>query len=141
MPRFYAGRRDAAGLPFHVARKKVAHLDERGEKITPASPNAIKFERFIFDLMPLAKNPLVVETDAARTFAAVKNAPGEKTETPQTCQSAMMALHREWLSAAGAKVTENVDVEISPLFALDAGEVQKKIQPGTVVSQPTYFQN
>ena len=45
-------------LPFHVAHKKVAFLDAAGGRVQPRVPNAIKFERFIFDLMPAAETPL-----------------------------------------------------------------------------------
>ena len=51
----------------------------------------------------------------------------------------MMALHREWLAAAGAKINPDVPVEISPLFALDEKELRMKIGPETVVDRPTYF--
>ena len=57
----------AEGLPFHVARKKVACIDAgRAGAMEPAEPNAIKFERFIFDLMPRARHAIVVEVDPAR---------------------------------------------------------------------------
>jgi len=32
-----------------------------------------------------------------------------------------------------------VPVEISPLFALDAGDLAGKVRPGTRVTKPTYF--
>jgi UDP-N-acetylglucosamine/UDP-N-acetylgalactosamine diphosphorylase len=45
-------------LPFHVARKKAEHIDDRGRPVAPAQPNALKFERFIFDLsrMPAGRS-------------------------------------------------------------------------------------
>ena len=126
-------------LPFHVAKKKVAHIDAAGQRIEPRSPNAIKFERFIFDLLPSAARAIVVEIDAANGFAPVKNAPGEKQDTPEAVQAAMIALHTEWLRQAGATVAPGTPVEISPLFALDAAELSGKIAPGLHVTQPTYF--
>ena len=42
-------------LPLHLAFKAVPFLDAAGERVVPRAPNAIKFERFIFDLMPLAR--------------------------------------------------------------------------------------
>ena len=42
-------------LPFHVARKAVPHVDPSGRKVEPSGPNAVKFERFIFDLLPEAR--------------------------------------------------------------------------------------
>ena len=38
-----------------------------------------------------------------------------------------------------AAVGEDVVVEISPLFALDAKDLAAKIQPGTQISKATYF--
>jgi UDP-N-acetylglucosamine/UDP-N-acetylgalactosamine diphosphorylase len=129
----------AGGLPFHVARKKVAHIDSAGNRIEPQAPNAIKFERFIFDLLPSAARAIVVEIDAARGFAPVKNAPGEKQDTPEAVQAAMIALHSQWLREAGATVAPGTPVEISPLFALDPAELVGKIARGLQVTQPTYF--
>ena len=54
-------------LPFHVARKKVPHFDpRRASRSTPAKENALKFELFIFDALPLAERWLAVETSRAR---------------------------------------------------------------------------
>jgi UDP-N-acetylglucosamine/UDP-N-acetylgalactosamine diphosphorylase len=132
-----ADRADA--LPFHVARKKVAHVDSRGTHIRPAEANAIKFERFIFDLLPWAARPIVVEVDPARAFAPLKNAPGKKTDAPETVRAQMAAEHADWLRRAGIEVADDVAVEISPLLALDADELAKKITPGSQVTKPTYF--
>jgi UDP-N-acetylglucosamine/UDP-N-acetylgalactosamine diphosphorylase len=125
-------------LPFHVAHKKVACLDPAGRRIEPAEPNAIKFEQFIFDLMPRAQRAIVVEVDAERAFAPVKNASGT-SGTPEIARSQLAANAREWLRQAGAKVSDDVTVEISPLFSLDAEELATKIPPGTRIAKPTYF--
>jgi len=130
----------ADALPFHLAHKKVKHIDSSGRKVEPEEPNALKFERFIFDLMPSASNAIVVEVDAARHFAPLKNASEEADEdTPETVRAQMVALYTEWLRLAGAEVAEGVAVEISPLFALDAEELAEKIEPGPPVTEATYF--
>jgi len=129
----------ADALPFHIARKKVAHVDESGERVEPSEPNAIKFERFIFDLMPSAENAVVVEVDPAEGFAPLKNAPGAKDDTPAAVRAAMAAQHRRWLREAGAEVEDEVPVEISPLWALDAAEVAEKLPAGTRVTEPRWF--
>ncbi len=136
--------RSADGLPFHIAKKKVPFVNELGERVEPAAPNAIKFERFIFDLMPLAENPLVVEVDAQRVFAPVKNAPSESRDTPATVQAQMIALHREWLERVGVTVSPGVAVEISPLFAIDDAELLEQVLRGNLdpelhVTQDKYF--
>ncbi len=129
----------ATALPFHVARKAVPHLDASGRRIEPREPNAVKFERFIFDLLPEALQAIVVEVDEARAFAPVKNAPGEARDTPETVQQQMIALHRGWLQSAGVDVAPGVAVEISPMFAQNAEEVAAQVRPGLVVTQPRYF--
>ncbi|HEX3998686.1 MAG TPA: UTP--glucose-1-phosphate uridylyltransferase [Pirellulales bacterium] len=134
----------AAGLPMHLARKKVSCVavdrdTSPGTRVEPDAPNAIKFERFVFDLLPEARHAIVVESDAARTFAPVKNGPGEPTDSPEAAQAAMIRLHTEWLRAAGAEVAPDVPVEISPLFALDAAELADKIRPGLRLTEPKYF--
>ena len=117
-----------AGLPFHVAHKKVPHLDDAGDAVEPAEPNAYKFERFIFDALPLADVAPVVETDRAREFNPVKNAEGP--DSPATAKAALVKLHRGWLEAAGAEVAAGATVEIAPSFALDAAGVADKVAPG-----------
>ncbi len=129
----------ADALPFHVARKAVAHLDHSGRRVEPSEPNAVKFERFIFDLMPQARNAIVMEVDRRLAFAPLKNASGAEQDTPEIVRDQLMALHRDWLRWAGAEVSDEVEVEISPLYALDAEELAEKLPPGTRITEPTYF--
>lgn len=117
---------DAASLPFHRALKKVPYIDvDSGDLRVPAEPNAIKFERFIFDLMPQAERPQVIEIQASDQFAPVKNATGSVADTPETSQAAMIAKAHRWLQAAGIEVASEIVLEISPELALDAGELAK----------------
>jgi UDP-N-acetylglucosamine/UDP-N-acetylgalactosamine diphosphorylase len=51
----------------------------------------------------------------------------------------MIAQHVAWLRRAGAEVADGVAVEISPLWALDAGQVAEKLAPNTRVTEDTYF--
>jgi UDP-N-acetylglucosamine/UDP-N-acetylgalactosamine diphosphorylase len=127
-------------LPFHIARKKVPYINEAGELVQPRQANALKFERFIFDLLPHAKNPIVVEYAEQDVFAPVKNAPGADRDTPEYVARFMVAQHRRWLEAAGTKVAEGVAVEISPLWALDAAGVAARADRPETIVKPTYFQ-
>jgi UDP-N-acetylglucosamine/UDP-N-acetylgalactosamine diphosphorylase len=127
------------GLPFHIAHKTVPYLDDMGERVDPDSPNACKFERFIFDAILSAKTALVVEADRFREFNPVKN--GEGNDSPQTCRAAMTAIFTNWLKQAGADVAEGIDVEISPLFALDSAGVSSKIDAGTIYCESIYLLN
>jgi UDP-N-acetylglucosamine/UDP-N-acetylgalactosamine diphosphorylase len=126
-------------LPFHYAKKKVRCLDAAGKIEEPDQPNAIRFEKFIFDLLPLAKRALVVEADPAEAFAPVKNSDDESTDNPQTAKNAMMAQCRRLLRAAGVKVSDDVPIEINPLWASTSGEIASKLAPGNAIDRPTYF--
>jgi UDP-N-acetylglucosamine/UDP-N-acetylgalactosamine diphosphorylase len=128
-----------SALPFHVAKKAVSCLDRSGERLEPREPNAIKFERFIFDLLPAASQAIVVEVDESQSFAPVKNASGDPRDTPESVQEQMIALHTAWLRAAGCEVAPGTAVEISPLFAQNAQEVAEKVSPGLLVTQPRFF--
>ncbi len=117
---------DAERLPFHRALKKVPFVDEKGSVVEPEEPNALKFERFIFDLLPAADTALVVEVDEKLAFAPLKNASGEPRDTPESVQAQMSAVYADWLREAGFEVAPGTPVEISPLFALDVEQLQAK---------------
>lgn len=119
-------------LPYHLAHKKVAHLTDDGTHVEPETPNAYKFEQFIFDAMPEAANALVVEADRAREFNPVKNAEG--SDSPATAKQAILDIGRQWCEEAEAVVSYDARIEISPLFALTAEDVRKKISPGERLS-------
>ena len=129
-------------LPFHRAVKKVSFVDAGGARVAPASPNAVKFERFIFDALPLSETFVLVETDRALEFEPLKNATGP--DSPATVRQRMSDQFADWLERAGAKVPRRPDgsvpfgLEISPLFALDASELKAKIEPGLNVDGPLY---
>jgi UDP-N-acetylglucosamine/UDP-N-acetylgalactosamine diphosphorylase len=126
-------------LPFHISKKKVPFVNREGKLIEPPAPNAIRFERFIFDLLPLAKNPLVVEVSPADAFAPVKNDDTAATDSPRTSRAAMIAQATKLLQAAGAEIKDQVTVEVNPLWAYDADEARAKLPPHTTINQPTYF--
>jgi UDP-N-acetylglucosamine/UDP-N-acetylgalactosamine diphosphorylase len=126
-------------LPFHYAKKKVACLEADGQTHEPDRPNAIRFERFIFDLLPLARQALVVEVDPAEAFAPVKNSDDEPTDNPKLAKSAMMAQARRRLREAGVQIADNVPVELNPLWASNVDEIRRRLEPGSVIAEPTYF--
>jgi UDP-N-acetylglucosamine/UDP-N-acetylgalactosamine diphosphorylase len=130
-------------LPFHRAIKKVAYVDATGEIVKPTEPNAVKFEQFIFDALPLAQRWAIVETDRASEFEPLKNAVG--ADSPATVHQRMSDLFGNWLEQAGATVPRRSDgsipfaIEISPLFALDAQELRAKLEPGFKLERPIYL--
>jgi UDP-N-acetylglucosamine/UDP-N-acetylgalactosamine diphosphorylase len=126
-------------LPFHIARKKVPYVDEAGQLVQPQQANALKFERFIFDLLPMAANALVVEYAEREVFAPLKNAPGADRDTPEYVQRMMVDLHLSWLRAAGTRVAEGVPVEISPLWALEPEDVAARADRPAAIEVPMYL--
>jgi UDP-N-acetylglucosamine/UDP-N-acetylgalactosamine diphosphorylase len=123
------------GLAYHLARKKVPFYDAAtGRTVEPADANAIKFELFVFDALPMAERWLAVETPRAEEFAPLKNGTGP--DSPQTVRAAISALHAGWLEAAGVP-THGHPVEVSPLVALDAAELRSKLPTGFAVTGPT----
>jgi UDP-N-acetylglucosamine/UDP-N-acetylgalactosamine diphosphorylase len=138
-------QRDSS-LPFHYARKKVPYIETKSggsyppdTQVKPEKENAIKFERFIFDLLPLAKNAVVVEVDSPNHFSPLKNAPGSAADSPEIVKRDISAMHTVWLRQAGAIVNENVPIEISPLFADSPEAVAEKIEKGRKFDKPTYL--
>ena len=129
----------SGSLPFHRASKKVPTVDATGQPVQPKSPNATKFERFVFDLIPSAHDAIGVEVDPQQSFAPIKNAPGEKADTPEIALAMTVALHTQWLREAGVEVAEGVAVEISPLFALDPDELRAKVGRRQRITSPTFL--
>jgi UDP-N-acetylglucosamine/UDP-N-acetylgalactosamine diphosphorylase len=130
-------RRMAAGsvagtgpvLPFHRADKKIATLDAAGNPVKPDRPNGAKFEMFVFDALPFARNALVIETPRADDFSPVKNAEG--VDSPRTAREDLLRQYARWLKGAGARVETDASglpadtFEVSPLFGDDEDSVAR----------------
>jgi UDP-N-acetylglucosamine/UDP-N-acetylgalactosamine diphosphorylase len=131
-------------LPFHVARKKVPCIDEAGCPVNPERENALKFEMFVFDALPLADRWTVVETDRRQEFEPLKNATGP--DSPATVAQAISNLAGDWLEAVGFTVPRDgqgnvtVPLEISPLFALDPEELAEKVDSSLRIEGPIYLE-
>ncbi len=123
-------------LPLHLAHKVVPFLDATGTLVRPAAPNAIKFERFIFDLMPLAERVTVVEIEARDGFAPLKNPSGSAADAPEHVHAALVDHARRLLAAAGVTVAEGIDVELDAATILDAADVAAVLPPGTHIDAP-----
>jgi UDP-N-acetylglucosamine/UDP-N-acetylgalactosamine diphosphorylase len=102
----------ATSLPLHVARKTVPCVDATGRE---TRVEAVKYERFLFDVFPHARDLTVVEVAREREYAPVKNAEG--AESPETARRALDAEYRRWHREAGREPPEGI-LEISPLDAL-----------------------
>lgn len=117
------GSGEGTKLPFHRADKKIPHVDVDGETIQPGAANGVKFEMFVFDALPLAKNPVIIEASRGDDFSPVKNAEG--VDSPQTCKEDQLRMFARWLKAAGEGIATDesglpaITFEISHRFAAD----------------------
>ncbi|MFI5355928.1 MAG: UTP--glucose-1-phosphate uridylyltransferase [Opitutales bacterium] len=121
--RMARGGATQAALPFHRADKKIPTIDDAGRPVKPAKANGVKFEMFVFDALPFARNPVVIETRRADDFSPVKNAEG--VDSPQTCRDDQLRQFARWLRANGAAVDTDasglprVALEVAPGFGYD----------------------
>jgi UDP-N-acetylglucosamine/UDP-N-acetylgalactosamine diphosphorylase len=128
----------ADALPYHLARKKVPYWDPATNRtVEPARENALKFERFIFDVLPHARRWVAVATSRREEFAPLKNATG--ADSPEVVKRAISELAANWLRRAGVEVAAGVTVEISPLAALEAADVARFVTPGTRIESSGYI--
>jgi len=118
--RLGGGGEGGTALPFHLAHKKVPYIDADGERHEPATPNGYKFEMFVFDALPFAANPVIIETAREDDFSPVKNAEG--VDSPQTCRDDQLRQYVRWAREAGIEIETDESglppfaFEISPLF-------------------------
>lgn len=121
-----------ADLPYHVAHKKIAHVDAEGRNLVPEAPNAYKFELFMFDLFPRASGMAVLEVERAEEFAPVKNRDGQ--DSPASARAMILELHKRWAGQAGipAEDLARAEVEVSPLASY-AGE---GLRPSSFAKHP-----
>ena len=140
------GSGEGSKLPFHRADKKIPHVNATGEMIQPDSPNGVKFEMFVFDALPLSKNPIIIEAARADDFSPVKNAEG--VDSPLSSKEDQLRMFARWVKAAGKSIETDdsglpaIKFEISPRFAVDEADFlaqwatlapKTEIKDGTVI--------
>ncbi len=79
-------RMGANPLPYHVAFKKAKYIDKDGNLIEPDSPNAYKFEAFLFDAFGEVDEMAVLRVKREEEFAPVKNADTAGVDCPKTAR-------------------------------------------------------
>lgn len=78
-------------LPYHVAHKKTSYVNEEGEYVTPDSPNAYKFESFLFDAFSQITEFGLLRGKRTEDFSPVKNAIG--VDSPETARRDYLNYH------------------------------------------------
>jgi UDP-N-acetylglucosamine/UDP-N-acetylgalactosamine diphosphorylase len=136
-------KREKLELPFHRAEKKVPCIDAQGKPVEPDKPNGVKFESFIFDALGHARRTVSLEVLRREEFSPVKNAHG--MDSPETARRDFMELFGSWLKDAGVALPRREDgglavqVEISPLVALDREEAVAKIPRDLAIQGDLYL--
>jgi len=119
-----------AKLKYHKAFKEMPYLNEEGKTVTAIKPNGYKFETFIFDLFPEAKNVTLMEVSRFEEFSPLKNKEGE--DSPLEVKKNLTKLYASWIKDSGIKIPSDKEgnikgfIEVSPLYALDQEEFVKK---------------
>ena len=75
-----------AVLPYHSAYKKATYIDKDGNLIVPDSPNAYKFEAFMFEAFNEIDDMVVLRVKREEEFAPVKNADTAGVDCPRTAR-------------------------------------------------------
>jgi UDP-N-acetylglucosamine/UDP-N-acetylgalactosamine diphosphorylase len=105
-------------LPFHTARKKI--------KTVAGEVDGLKFEKFVFDALPLTEHNIVFETLREEEFAPVKNPSG--VDSVDSARKMMNDLFTKWLAVRGVRVPASVTtLEISPLVAVEAEDIDPSL--------------
>jgi UDP-N-acetylglucosamine/UDP-N-acetylgalactosamine diphosphorylase len=109
----------SADLPLHAAHKKVPHIDEQGNPVEPTEPNAWKFERFIFDTIPLAANVTALEVPREEQFMPLKDAEG-----PNSPESVRRSYQEYWGRGVELELAKRPSaIEVDPLIAENARDI------------------
>ena len=86
-------RMGANPLPYHVAFKKATYIDKDGNLVVPNSPNAYKFEAFLFDAFGSVDDMAVLRVKREEEFAPVKNADSAGVDCPRTARELYKKYH------------------------------------------------
>ncbi|KAF4666450.1 hypothetical protein FOL46_003090 [Perkinsus olseni] len=102
---------------YHLAYKKIASADEKGETVKPKSNNGVKLEAFIFDAFEMAERSVVFECKREEEFTPIKNPSGADQDSPDTARKAISDMCKRWIETAGGHVVGEDLFEVSPLVS------------------------
>ena len=80
-------------LPYHSAYKKAKFIDKDGNLVVPDSPNAYKFEAFLFDAFGEVDDMAILRVKREEEFEPVKNADSAGVDCPSTARKLYEDFH------------------------------------------------
>ena len=80
-------------LPYHIAYKKATYLNKDGNLVIPDSPNAYKFEAFLFDAFGEVDDMAILRVKREEEFAPVKNSDSVGVDCPHTAKDLYQKFH------------------------------------------------
>lgn len=111
-------------LPLHANWKSAKYLNPDGQSVNSSTPNAWKFETFIFDLLPEATRVKGLLYKREDCFAPLKNEKGEAS--PETVQAALLAQDRKTLEQITGLAAPLEAFELSQDFYYPTAELINK---------------
>lgn len=101
-------------MPLHLARKAVKMLSPDGEIVLSEQPNAWKFERFIFDILPFSDKIKALLYPRERCYAPLKNLTGE--DSLQSVRQALQSMDYQVYYHISGKLPPTRPFELSQEF-------------------------
>lgn len=105
-------------FPIHYARKQAAY---QGKQVM-----AYKQERFIFDVLAIARKTSLLKRAREECFAPLKQQSG--ATGPQEVQKALMQHDRKWLERYLEKEIPEGPIELSPCFYYPTDALKTRLQ-------------
>lgn len=112
------------GLPLHIALKPSKTLSEEGVTINNPKPNAWKYERFIFDILPLAQKVAALMVPREACFSPLKNSEGEGS--PSSVTAALLQKDKTTLAKITGLPAPNFDFELTQEFHYPTTDLLRK---------------
>ena len=81
-------------LPYHIAYKKANYIDKDGNLVIADSPNAYKFEAFLFDAFSVVDEMAILRVKREEEFAPVKNDDSSDVDCPRTARQLYKKFHK-----------------------------------------------
>jgi UDP-N-acetylglucosamine/UDP-N-acetylgalactosamine diphosphorylase len=121
-------------MPLHLAHKAVQFLNQKRLTIQSKVPNAWKFERFIFDVLPLSSSINVLVYPREQCFSPLKNTEG--VDSPEQVQSSLQYLERITIEKVTGQIAPSHAFELSPEFYYPTAQLLQKWQGKTIPDIP-----